>query len=104
MVVSGCKVPSSVANLVKDSRGTQGGPPLVMRLSFTRFATELGALQPLTTTYNLLTNIYIQPMEPVPFFVSTVFALCMKMYLFWLVVIKTCNFRAQLGPGTTFNQ
>ena len=29
-----------------------------MRLSFTRFATELGALQPLTTTYNLLTSPY----------------------------------------------
>ena len=36
----------------------KGVPPLVMRLSFTRFATELGALQPLTTTYNLLTSPY----------------------------------------------
>ena len=58
MVVSGCKAPSSVANLVKDSRISKGGPPLAFRLSFTRFASELGALQPLTTTYNLLTNPY----------------------------------------------
>ena len=56
MVVSGCKAPSSVANLVKDSRITKGGSPSVPRLSFTRFATELGALQALTTTYNLLTG------------------------------------------------
>ena len=76
MVVTGCKAPSSVANLVKDSRGTErGNPPLVMRLPFTRLATELGALQPLTTTYSLLTspykpltNIYIQSMEPFLFF------------------------------------
>ena len=75
MVVSTCKDPSTDANLVKERRGTEGGnPPLVMRLSVTRFATELGTLQPLTTTYNLLTspykpptNIYMQSMEPVTF-------------------------------------
>ena len=46
-----------------------------MQVQLTRFVTELGALQPLTTTSNLLTspykpltNIYIQSMEPVTFF------------------------------------
>ena len=86
MVVSGCKAPSSVANLVKDSRKAKGGPPLKMRLSFTRFATELGALQPLTTTYNLLTspykpltNIYIQTQSQVISFFSHFFTFCVNL-------------------------
>ena len=57
MVVSGCKAPSSVAYLVKDSRISKEGSPLGFP-AFTRFAPEPGALQPLTATYNLLTSPY----------------------------------------------
>ena len=66
-----------------------------MRLSFTRFATELGALQPLTTTYNLLTsaykpltNIYMQSMEPVTLFIfRLMFCICCVVVVLGEIVL-----------------